>query len=138
MAGAEPAAPVPPRAPPLLSLAAVKQRSRALAEALAREALESKGENVRVLDVSELLYITDFFVIVTSQSARQTRALAESLRAKAKEIGAGDGREEGDARASWVLCDFDVVVVHVLTAEAREFYALDELWSDAEEIIFAA
>jgi ribosome-associated protein len=121
-----------------LDPAAVKQRSRALAEALAREALESKGENVRVLDVSELLYITDFFLIVTAQSARQTRAIAEALRAKAKEISGRSGREEGDSRSSWVLCDFDVVVAHVLTAESREFYALDELWSDAEEITFAA
>ena len=100
--------------------------------------METKGEGVRVLDVSELLYITDFFVIVTSQSARQTSAIAAALRAKAKEIVGVPGREEGGSNCSWVLCDFDVVVVHVLTEEAREFYALDELWSDAEEIIFAA
>ncbi len=96
-----------------------------------------KGERVRVLDVSELLYITDFFVIVTSQSARQTRAIAAALRTKAKEALGRAGLEEG-GRSSWVLCDFDVVVVHVLTEEAREFYALDELWADAEEITFAA
>lgn len=116
---------------------AVKERSRALAETLARETLALKGENVRVLDVSELLYITDFFVIVTSQSPRQTRALADALRAKAKEILGRAGNEEG-GQSSWVLCDFDVVVVHVLTADAREFYALDELWADAEEVTFAA
>lgn len=104
---------------------------------LAREALELKGERVRVLDVSELLYITDFFVIVTSQSARQTRALAAALRAKAKEALGRSAVEEG-GHSSWVLCDFDVVVVHVLTEESREFYALDELWADAEEVTFAA
>lgn len=117
---------------------AVKERSRALAEALAREAIECKGENVRVLDVSELLYITDFFVIVTSGSARQTRAIASALRAKCKEATGTSGHEEGTAKSPWVLCDFDSVVVHVLTEESRAFYALDELWADAEEITFAA
>jgi len=121
-----------------LDQAAIKQRSHALAEALAREAVESKGEHVRVLDVSGLLYITDYFVIVTSQSARQTRALAAALRARAKELTGSSGQEESDARSTWLLCDFDLVVVHVLTEEARAFYALDELWSDAEEITFAA
>jgi ribosome-associated protein len=116
---------------------AVKERSRALAETLAREALAHKGENVRVLDVSELLYITDFFVIVTSQSPRQSRAIAAALHAKAKELMGRAGSEEG-GQSSWVLCDFDVVVVHVLGVETREFYALDELWADAEEITFAA
>jgi len=104
---------------------------------LAREAVELKGDHVRVLDVSQLLYITDFFLIVTSNSARQTRAIASALRAKAKEVIGRAGHIEG-GDSSWVLCDLDVVVVHVLTEDAREFYALDELWSDAEEVTFAA
>jgi ribosome-associated protein len=118
-----------------LTRSAVKQRSRALAELLAREAAELKGEDVRVLDVSELLYITDYFVIVTSQSARQTRAIAEGLRAAAKEFAGTKGHEEGAVKSPWVLCDFDTVVAHVLTPEAREFYDLDGLWSDAPQIL---
>jgi len=118
--------------------AVVKVGSRALAAALAREAAERKGADVRVLDVSELLYITDFFVIVTSQSARQTRAIAEAVRAVAKEMTGSKGHAEGATKSSWVLCDFDTVVVHVLTQEAREFYDLDALWADAEEVDYAA
>lgn len=117
---------------------AVKTRSRALAELLAREAAALKGDAIRILDVSELLYITDYFVLVTSQSARQTRALAEALRAAAKVSTGGKGSEEGGSKSPWVLCDFDTVVVHVLTPEAREFYDLDGLWADAEEVEFAA
>ena len=110
----------------------------ALAQHLANEALELKGEDVRILDVSGLLYITDYFVLVTTQSARQTRALAEALRAAAKADTGAKGITEGTAQSAWLLCDFDTVVVHILTAEAREFYALDDLWADAEQVFPAA
>lgn len=109
-----------------------------LAEALAREAAAHKGAAIRILDVGELLYITDYFVIVTSQSARQTRAIAAALRAVAKELAGTKGHEEGGSRSPWVLCDFEMVVAHVLTEEAREFYDLDALWADAAEVEFAA
>ena len=110
------------------------ESSRALAVRLAREAVEQKGEHVRVLDVAELLYITDYFVVVTTQTARQTRGLADALNAAAKSAQLPKGRIEGDYRSTWLLMDFGTVVVHILTPEAREFYALDELWSDAVEV----
>lgn len=115
-----------------------RAKARALAETLAHEALELKGENVRILDVSDLLYITDFFLIVTTQSARQTRALAEALRTAAKQATGNKGTSEGTATSAWLLCDFDTVVVHILTEEAREFYGLDDLWADAEQVFPAA
>ena len=115
-----------------------REQVRALAEKLAREAVALKGENVRILDVGELLYITDYFLIVTSQSARQTRALADALKLAAKKLTGSKGLSEGSPKSSWLLCDFDSVVVHILTEEAREFYALDDLWADAEEVTPAA
>ena len=115
-----------------------RKEARALAEMLAHAALESKGEDVRILDVSELIFITDYFVIITSQSERQTRAMAESLKAVAKEATGSKGMSEGKSKSTWLLCDFESVVVHILTEEAREFYALDDLWADAEQIFPAA
>ena len=115
-----------------------RNEARALAERLAQEALALKGEEVRILDVSDLLYITDFFVIITSASARQTRALAEALRKVAKAQSGAKGISEGTPQSNWLLCDFDTVVVHILTAEAREFYSLDDLWADAEQVFPAA
>ena len=115
-----------------------RKESRALAETLAHAALDLKGENVRILDVSELIFITDLFVIITSQSARQTSAIAESLKAVAKGVTGSKGMSEGTSKSTWLLCDFHTVVVHILTEEAREFYALDDLWADAEQIFPAA
>ncbi len=113
-----------------------KEQARALAEKLAHEAYLAKADNIRILDVAEFLFITDYFLIVTTQSVRQTKALAENLKAIAKECTGSKGHDEGTASSSWMLCDFDAVVVHILTEEAREFYDLDGLWADAEEIEF--
>ena len=113
-----------------------KNKARALAERLAREADSLKGENIRILDVAEFLYLTDYFVLVTTQSMRQTRSMAEALKMAAKELTGSKGTAEGTAHSSWMLCDFDDVIVHILTEEARDFYDMDDLWADAEEIGF--
>jgi ribosome-associated protein len=111
-----------------------KENARVLALGLAHEAFRLKGEKIRVLDVGEFLYITDYFVIITAQSMRQTKALAEALQITAKELTNSKGVIEGKAASSWLLADFGSVVVHVLTEESREFYDLDVLWDDAEEL----
>ncbi len=113
------------------------ESARELALQLAHAAEELKGEEVRVLEVADLLFIVDYFVIVTTQTPRQTRGMAEALNAVAKERKLSKGRLEGDHRSSWMLLDFGNVVVHVLTQEAREFYDLDELWADAKVILDA-
>ena len=109
-----------------------------LALELAQMVADKQGSEILVLDVAKALGITDYFVIVTSQSERQTRAMAESLKAVAKEVTGSKGMSEGTSKSSWLLCDFQSVVVHILTEEAREFYALDDLWADAEQIFPAA
>lgn len=110
--------------------------ARALAIRLAHEADLLKGENIRILDVGEFLFLTDFFVLVTTQSMRQTKSMSESLKMAAKELTGSKGLAEGTAHSNWMLCDFDDVIVHILTEEAREFYGMDDLWADAEEIGF--
>ena len=108
--------------------------SRELAEKLALEAVALKAEDVVVLEVTELLYLTDYFVIATTQSSRQTRALAETLNQVTKDLEGQKGRLEGSAQSNWLLIDCGDVVVHLLTAEAREFYGLDDLWADAPRL----
>ena len=106
--------------------------SQELAFALALAADELKAEDVCVLGVQELLYVTDYFVLATTQSSRQTKALADALNETAKKALGHKGRVEGTQRSAWLLIDLGNVVVHILTEEAREFYSLDELWADAD------
>lgn len=85
------------------------------------------------MSVGASLGITDAFVITSATSSRQVRTIAEAVEEKVKAAGGAAPRNvEGLGDARWVLMDFGDFVVHAMLAEARDFYQLDGLWSDAE------
>ncbi len=91
-----------------------------------------KAEEIRILDVHELVPYTDFLVICNGRSVRQTRRIAEEIGFKLKtELERVPKQVEGQASGEWVLMDFLDFIVHVFTPEAREFYRLDVLWKEA-------
>ena len=98
--------------------------------ALAVSALEeSKGVDVTVIDIRGKSSIADAMLITTGTSQRHVRSLAENVRLSAKGAGHPPLGVEGDDRSDWVLVDLGDVIVHVMTEEKREFYALEKLWS---------
>lgn len=102
---------------------------------MAVDALESKkGVNPIILDVRELSNITDFFVIVHGNSSPHIKALAEEVHLRLKQEGVRNHRKSGSPESAWIAMDFVDVVVHVFSGETRQYYALEELWSDAERI----
>lgn len=98
---------------------------------------DKKGVDPVILDVRELSNVTDFFVIVNGNSTPHLKALAEELHLKLKELGIRNHRKSGTPESGWIVMDFVDVVVHVFSRETREYYALEELWSDAERISVA-
>ncbi len=111
------------------------ERDLGLAVVAARAADEKKGADTMVLDVGPVLAITDAFVITSGTNARQVRTIAEEIEAKVKEVGGpGPIRTEGLDDARWVLLDYGDFVVHVFLDEAREYYDLERLWSDAARV----
>lgn len=107
---------------------------RQVALACARLAVERKAENVVVLDVHKLLYLTEFFVIATGQSDRHLRALADEMTDELKESGVERFGLEGVEDARWVLADFGGVIVHLFNDKARGFYDLEGMWADAKKV----
>lgn len=105
----------------------------ALARHCARIAEDKKGKDVVIRDVGDLVKIADYFVLVTSNSRRQTQALGDAIVSEMKQKGK-HGKMEGYALGWWVLVDFGSVVIHVLQEEARGFYGLDHLWADAPTV----
>ncbi len=96
---------------------------------LAIEALEDlKGVDVQVLDVREKTSITDYMLIVSANSSRHLKAMADSVVEKAKAQGFQPLGVEGENSAEWALVDLGDVVVHVMTPEIRDFYQLEKLW----------
>jgi ribosome-associated protein len=101
----------------------------------AEAASDKKGEDLVALDVSELLVVTEYFVIATGRTNIQVRAIAdeieEQLRVKAGEKPIG---REGMGEDKWVLLDYGDVVVHVFQPDERDFYRLEKLWGDAPRL----
>jgi len=101
----------------------------------AEAASDKKAEDIIGLDVSELLVVTDYFVIATGRTNVQVRAIAdeveEQLRQKAGEKPIG---REGIGEDKWILLDYGDVVVHVFQPEERNFYRLERLWADAPRL----
>ncbi len=90
-----------------------------------------------VVDVGELLGITDYFVIASAGNERLLGTVAEEVERRLKELhGRPPRRREGDRATGWMLLDYGDVVVHAFTVEQRAFYGLERLWSDAPRLPF--
>jgi ribosome-associated protein len=91
-----------------------------------------------VLDVREVVSYTDFFVICTGNTERQTQAIEDGIYQGLKHPGSGEGlipeRVEGREEARWILLDYGDCVAHVFTPAAREFYRLETLWGEAPKL----
>jgi ribosome-associated protein len=91
-----------------------------------------KGEDIRILDVHDLVTYTDFLVLCSGRSSRQAGRIAEEIALKLKkELGIMPSSVEGERPGEWILLDFLDFIVHVFTPEARDFYRLDVLWKQA-------
>ena len=103
---------------------------------LAAKALDGKkGEEIRVMEVTELTVLADYFVICTGSSNTQINALCDAVEEKlALEAGEKPLHREGHRGGIWVLLDYGCLVVHVFNSEAREFYGLERLWSDGKPL----
>lgn len=98
-------------------------------------ALDSKKAlNIKVLKIEELSSIADYFVIANGTSSTQIKALADEVEFKLEQEGIRIGHREGYADGRWVLLDYGPVIVHIFHPEAREFYNLEKLWADANEV----
>ncbi len=105
--------------------------SRTLAKKIAELALSKKATDVILMDLRKLNGPADFFVVCSTDSDTQVKAVAEGIRRGSEELGARMWHSEGLKALSWVLLDFVDVVVHVFHREARGFYAIERLWGDA-------
>jgi len=101
----------------------------------ARWALEKKAYETTILHMGPLTTIAEYFVICSGRSIRQTRAIANHVRSKFKETRQIPLGMEGEGEGSWILLDYDDVVVHVFHEPIRALYALDKLWSDASALV---
>ena len=108
--------------------------SREVAARAARAAAAKQATDIVVLDVHELIVITDYFVICTASSNRQVKTVIEAIEDSIRELGEKPIRREGEDEAGWWLLDYIDVVVHVFGEEERAYYDLERLWRDAPRL----
>ena len=94
--------------------------------------LEKKALDVISIDVRNITTLTDFFIICTSESGPQTRAITDHIHEQMKEDGMRAWHIEGYENLNWVLLDYVNIVVHVFSRNSRDYYDLERLWADGQ------
>ncbi|MGN0072904.1 MAG: ribosome silencing factor [Coriobacteriales bacterium] len=116
-----------------------QEDTRQYALVAARAIDEKKGTDIVIQDVSDLLKVTDYFVIATGANNRRVDAIAEEVEDKLREeCGIKPISREGKDELEWVLLDYGCIVVHVFQPASRDFYRLEQLWEEAPTVDVAA
>ncbi|MBQ7330749.1 MAG: ribosome silencing factor [Oscillospiraceae bacterium] len=93
-----------------------------------------KGLNIRLLRISDVSSLADYFLICTGTSSTHVKTLCDYAEHTLEELGEPMLGRQGHRGNSWELLDFGSIVVHVFTEDARQFYDLERLWADAENV----
>ncbi|MBR1497932.1 MAG: ribosome silencing factor [Oscillospiraceae bacterium] len=105
-----------------------------IAEAAVRALDAKNAHDLKLLRTTDVTVLADYFVICTASSTTQIKTLADAAEAALEDMGENKLHREGYRGGSWVLLDFGCVVIHLFMEEARQFYNLERIWADAEEI----
>lgn len=97
-------------------------------------AQEKLATDIKLIDVSDRLGLTDVFVLATGNNDRQVRAITDAVEAALDKIDVDPLRREGEQTGRWILLDYNDIVVHVQNTDERSFYDLERLWKDCPEI----
>ncbi|MBR4109622.1 MAG: ribosome silencing factor [Oscillospiraceae bacterium] len=93
-----------------------------------------KGQDIKLLRINDISSLADYFLICTGTSNTHVRTLCDHAEYTLEQLGEPMLGREGHRGNTWELLDFGSIVVHVFTEEAREFYSLERLWADAEQV----
>ncbi len=95
---------------------------------------DKKAEDITVIDITGVSSIADYFIIASGSNPNQVQALVDNVEEQMYKAGYDDPRVEGYNTASWVLLDYNDVIVHVFSQDDRLFYDLERIWRDGKEI----
>ena len=100
--------------------------SREMAKIACHALSEKKAEDVRVIEISEISPVADYFIIATGDNTNQIQAMVDAVE---EELG-----KEGHRNSSWILMDYRDIIVHIFSKEDRLFYNLERIWTDGKKI----
>ena len=103
-----------------------------LAKKICKAASDKKAGEVITMDMRDLMFSTDYFVVCSAQTATQVRAIADNIEDELAKENIHFSHREGYHEGEWILLDYGDVVVHIFKEENRQYYALEQLWSEAK------
>ncbi len=106
-----------------------------IARGIAEIASDILASNISVMDISGLSVIADYFIICSADNVRQLNALRDTIARQMTDRGVKHRRVEGTAETGWILMDYGDVVAHLFSVDQREFYRLDDVWSEAPRLL---
>ena len=95
---------------------------------------DKKGEDIKVIDITSISVLADYFIIANGNSDSHVNALVDNVEEELHKAGYSLRQREGQASGSWVLLDFGDIIVHVFDKENRLFYDLERIWKDGKDI----
>lgn len=108
----------------------------ALANLLVDTLIDKKGSNLLLLDIREQAVFSDYFILCSGDNERQLRALTNAVIEAAEDKGGIQAHGfEGEAENGWLLVDLGSIIVHLFSHERRDYYNLEELWSNAHVVL---
>ena len=110
------------------------EESMKMVQTVYRALEEKKGESIRILDISKISVLADYFVITNGTNDSQVKALVDNVEEKMHKAGYAAKETEGHRSGAWVLIDFGDVIVHIFDRENRQFYNLERIWNDGKRI----
>lgn len=95
---------------------------------------EKKGEDIKVIDISGVSVIADYFILASGNNQRQTQAIADELEERLGRQSVFMKQKEGYSNGNWILLDYQDVVIHIFNSEDRRFYNLERIWTDGKTV----
>ena len=107
-----------------------KNKAKAAYAALA----DKKGENIRIIDISKISVLADYFIIASGSNRNQVQAMADNVQEELQKEGIQIRQIEGYKTANWILMDYGDIIIHIFSSEDRLFYDLERIWRDGRKV----
>ena len=110
------------------------EQSREMEKAACHALSNKKAEDIRVIDIHEISTLADYFIIATATNSNQIQALVDAVGEELSKGGHEARQVEGNRNSSWILMDYNDIIVHLFSKEDRLFYNLERIWTDGKSI----
>ena len=95
---------------------------------------DKKAEDIRIIDISGISVVADYFIICSGNNASQVEAITDNVTETLGRAGYNSKRAEGNRNSGWILLDYNDIVVHIFSKDDRLFYGLERIWKDGREV----